>query len=86
MTPFISEIIGTFLLILIGAGVVANVILNKTSECKESLPPFNIKRNAVNCCMKDTEKNYFCFPQEKLVYVTNNRHYFNDPPGRIQNE
>lgn len=30
MTPFISEIIGTALLILLGGGVVANVLLNKT--------------------------------------------------------
>jgi glycerol uptake facilitator protein len=30
MTPFISEIIGTCLLILLGNGVVANVVLNKT--------------------------------------------------------
>lgn len=30
MTPFISEIIGTALLILLGGGVVANVVLNKT--------------------------------------------------------
>jgi len=30
MTPFISEIIGTFLLILLGNGVVANVVLNRT--------------------------------------------------------
>ena len=30
MTPFISEIIGTFFLILLGGGVVANVILEKT--------------------------------------------------------
>ncbi len=30
MTPFIAELIGTFLLILLGAGVVANVILDGT--------------------------------------------------------
>ena len=30
MTPFIAEIIGTALLILVGGGVVANVVLNKT--------------------------------------------------------
>lgn len=30
MTPFIAEIIGTALLILLGEGVVANVVLNKT--------------------------------------------------------
>ena len=30
MTPFIAEIIGTVLLILLGGGVVANVVLNKT--------------------------------------------------------
>jgi len=30
MTPFIAEIVGTALLILIGDGVVANVVLNKT--------------------------------------------------------
>ncbi len=30
MTPFISEIIGTAVLILLGGGVVANVVLNKT--------------------------------------------------------
>lgn len=30
MTPFVSEIIGTALLILLGGGVVANVVLNKT--------------------------------------------------------
>src|SRR5688572_5509721 len=30
MTAFIAEIIGTFMLILLGNGVVANVILNKT--------------------------------------------------------
>lgn len=30
MTPFIAEIIGTMLLILLGGGVVANAILNKT--------------------------------------------------------
>ena len=30
MTPFIAEIIGTTLLILLGGGVVANVVLNKT--------------------------------------------------------
>lgn len=30
MTPFIAEIIGTALLILLGGGVVANVVLNKT--------------------------------------------------------
>lgn len=30
MTPFISEIIGTALLILLGGGVVANVVLSKT--------------------------------------------------------
>lgn len=30
MTPFIAEIIGTFLLILLGNGVVANVVLEKT--------------------------------------------------------
>ncbi|MET2986471.1 MIP/aquaporin family protein [Aureibaculum conchae] len=32
MTPFIAEIIGTFFLILLGAGVVANVILEKTKS------------------------------------------------------
>jgi len=32
MTPFIAEIIGTFLLILLGGGVVANVILEKTKS------------------------------------------------------
>ncbi|NCO64416.1 MAG: aquaporin family protein [Flavobacteriales bacterium] len=31
MTPFISEIIGTAILILLGGGVVANVVLNKTN-------------------------------------------------------
>lgn len=30
MTPFIAELIGTMLLILLGNGVVANVVLNKT--------------------------------------------------------
>ena len=30
MTPFIAEIIGTALLIILGGGVVANVELNKT--------------------------------------------------------
>lgn len=30
MTPFIAEIIGTAILILLGCGVVANVVLNKT--------------------------------------------------------
>ncbi|MCG2460651.1 aquaporin family protein [Flavobacteriaceae bacterium F89] len=30
MTPFIAEIIGTFLLITLGCGVVANVVLNQT--------------------------------------------------------
>ena len=30
MTPFIAEYLGTMLLILMGGGVVANVILNKT--------------------------------------------------------
>ena len=30
MTPFIAEIIGTTLLIILGGGVVANVELNKT--------------------------------------------------------
>lgn len=30
MTPFIAELIGTFLLILLGGGVVANVVLEKT--------------------------------------------------------
>jgi glycerol uptake facilitator protein len=30
MTPFVAEIIGTALLILLGCGVVANVVLNKT--------------------------------------------------------
>ena len=30
MTPFIAEIIGTFLLIVMGGGVVANVVLNQT--------------------------------------------------------
>ena len=30
MTPFIAEIIGTSILILLGGGVVANVVLNKT--------------------------------------------------------
>ncbi len=32
MTPFIAEIIGTFFLILLGGGVVANVILKKTKS------------------------------------------------------
>ncbi|WP_435414634.1 MIP/aquaporin family protein [Polaribacter aestuariivivens] len=32
MTPFIAEIIGTFLLLLLGAGVVANVVLEKTKS------------------------------------------------------
>lgn len=30
MTPFIAEIIGTAVLVLLGGGVVANVVLNKT--------------------------------------------------------
>jgi glycerol uptake facilitator protein len=30
MTPFVAEIIGTMLLILLGNGVVANVVLKKT--------------------------------------------------------
>lgn len=34
MTPFIAEIIGTMLLILLGGGVVANVVLNKTKGNK----------------------------------------------------
>ncbi len=32
MTPFIAEIIGTFLLLLLGLGVVANVVLEKTKS------------------------------------------------------
>lgn len=32
MTPFIAELIGTFLLILLGGGVVANVVLEKTKS------------------------------------------------------
>lgn len=32
MSPFIAEIIGTFLLILLGGGVVANVVLDKTKS------------------------------------------------------
>jgi len=32
MTPFVAEIIGTFFLILLGGGVVANVILEKTKS------------------------------------------------------
>lgn len=32
MTPFIAEILGTFLLILLGSGVVANVVLEKTKS------------------------------------------------------
>jgi len=32
MSPFIAEIIGTFLLILLGGGVVANVVLEKTKS------------------------------------------------------
>ncbi|MCK0191059.1 MIP/aquaporin family protein [Arenibacter sp. F20364] len=32
MTPFIAEIIGTFFLILLGGGVVANVVLDKTKS------------------------------------------------------
>ncbi|WP_150451256.1 MIP/aquaporin family protein [Arenibacter lacus] len=32
MTPFIAEIIGTFFLILLGGGVVANVVLNQTKS------------------------------------------------------
>ena len=31
MTPFIAEIIGTAFLVLLGDGVVANVVLNKTN-------------------------------------------------------
>ena len=30
MTPFIAEMLGTALLVLLGDGVVANVVLNKT--------------------------------------------------------
>jgi len=30
MTPFLAELIGTMLLILLGDGVVANVVLNDT--------------------------------------------------------
>ncbi|GGW33934.1 MIP/aquaporin family protein [Arenibacter certesii] len=32
MTPFIAEVIGTFFLILLGGGVVANVVLEKTKS------------------------------------------------------
>ena len=32
MTPFVAEIIGTFFLILLGGGVVANVVLEKTKS------------------------------------------------------
>ena len=32
MTPFIAEIIGTFFLALLGLGVVANVVLEKTKS------------------------------------------------------
>ena len=32
MTPFIAEIIGTAILILLGNGVVANVVLKDTKE------------------------------------------------------
>ena len=32
MTPFIAEIIGTMLLILLGNGVVANVVLKEQKE------------------------------------------------------
>ncbi len=32
MTPFIAEIIGTFFLLLLGGGVVANVVLDKTKS------------------------------------------------------
>lgn len=34
MTPFVAELLGTFLLILIGGGVVANVLLKETSGHK----------------------------------------------------
>ena len=30
MTPFVAELLGTMLLIIMGGGVVANVVLNKT--------------------------------------------------------
>src|SRR5690606_3338886 len=30
MTPFVAEIVGTFLLMLLGCGVTANVVLQKT--------------------------------------------------------
>ena len=30
MTPFLGELIGTFILVLLGNGVVANVVLNKS--------------------------------------------------------
>jgi glycerol uptake facilitator protein len=32
MTPFIAELIGTALLVLLGNGVVANVVLKDTKE------------------------------------------------------
>ena len=30
MSPFVAEVLGTMILILLGNGVVANVVLNKT--------------------------------------------------------
>ena len=30
MTPFVGELVGTFILVLLGNGVVANVVLNKS--------------------------------------------------------
>ena len=32
MTPFVAEFVGTSLVILLGNGVVANVVLSKTKE------------------------------------------------------
>jgi hypothetical protein len=37
MTPFVAEIIGTMLLILLGNGVVANVVLKKQKAVQDGL-------------------------------------------------
>lgn len=42
MTPFVAEIIGTMILILLGNGVVANMLLGKTKGSGEGLVPIAI--------------------------------------------
>jgi len=48
MPPFLAELLGTILLVILGDGVVANVVLNKTGATLSALARLGLLAGSLN--------------------------------------